>query len=195
MCLRWYALDAETRDLVAIHTDGNEQLSLLRYSVGELVWFVRILCILSLAFLCWADSQTSLCLSSDGTLLAVGSHDNFIYLYTVSDKGRKYSRYGKCTVSIWSLHRMCSCIKKITVDLRRIELSQSFSTSACPATDWLKNIYIFFTYKSFWKPKVLKCIYLCIYLLPFENIFITNKNTKLTFRKISWICNIHLKHS
>uniref|UniRef100_A0A8C1UGJ2 Echinoderm microtubule-associated protein-like 4 n=1 Tax=Cyprinus carpio TaxID=7962 RepID=A0A8C1UGJ2_CYPCA len=63
---KWYALDAETRDLVAIHTDGNEQLSLMRYSV-------------------------------DGTLLAVGSHDNFIYLYTVSDKGRKYSRYGKCT--------------------------------------------------------------------------------------------------
>uniref|UniRef100_A0AAR2KUA8 Echinoderm microtubule-associated protein-like 4 n=1 Tax=Pygocentrus nattereri TaxID=42514 RepID=A0AAR2KUA8_PYGNA len=63
---KWYALDAETRDLVAIHTDGNEQLSVMRYTI-------------------------------DGTLLAVGSHDNFIYLYTVSDKGRKYSRYGKCT--------------------------------------------------------------------------------------------------
>ncbi|XP_071249011.1 echinoderm microtubule-associated protein-like 4 isoform X4 [Salvelinus alpinus] len=62
---KWYALDAETRDLVAIHTDGNEQLSVIRFSV-------------------------------DGTLLAVGSHDNFIYLYTVSDKGRKYTRYGKC---------------------------------------------------------------------------------------------------
>ncbi|XP_015218317.1 echinoderm microtubule-associated protein-like 4 isoform X2 [Lepisosteus oculatus] len=63
---KWYVLDAESRDLVAIHTDGNEQLSLMRYSV-------------------------------DGALLAVGSHDNFIYLYTVSEKGRKYSRYGKCT--------------------------------------------------------------------------------------------------
>uniref|UniRef100_A0A4W5Q3M0 Echinoderm microtubule-associated protein-like 4 n=1 Tax=Hucho hucho TaxID=62062 RepID=A0A4W5Q3M0_9TELE len=62
---KWYALDAETRDLVAIHTDGNEQLSVIRFSV-------------------------------DGTLLAVGSHDNFIYLYIVSDKGRKYTRYGKC---------------------------------------------------------------------------------------------------
>ncbi|KAL0964348.1 hypothetical protein UPYG_G00322640 [Umbra pygmaea] len=62
---KWYALDAETRDLVAIHTDGNEQLSVMRFSV-------------------------------DGTLLAVGSHDNFIYLYTVSEKGRKYTRYGKC---------------------------------------------------------------------------------------------------
>ncbi|XP_055474944.1 echinoderm microtubule-associated protein-like 4 isoform X3 [Psammomys obesus] len=63
---RWFVLDAETRDLVSIHTDGNEQLSVMRYSV-------------------------------DGTLLAVGSHDNFIYLYAVSENGRKYSRYGKCT--------------------------------------------------------------------------------------------------
>uniref|UniRef100_A0A3Q3GBK9 EMAP like 4 n=1 Tax=Labrus bergylta TaxID=56723 RepID=A0A3Q3GBK9_9LABR len=63
---KWYVLDAETTDLVAIHTDGNEQLSVMRFSV-------------------------------DGSLLAVGSHDNFIYLYTVSDRGRKYSRYGKCT--------------------------------------------------------------------------------------------------
>uniref|UniRef100_A0A667YNI0 EMAP like 4 n=2 Tax=Myripristis murdjan TaxID=586833 RepID=A0A667YNI0_9TELE len=63
---KWYALDADTTDLVAIHTDGNEQLSVMRYSV-------------------------------DGSLLAVGSHDNFIYLYTVAERGRKYSRYGKCT--------------------------------------------------------------------------------------------------
>ncbi|KAM3931872.1 echinoderm microtubule-associated protein-like 4 isoform 4-T4 [Leptodactylus fuscus] len=63
---RWFVLDAETRDLVSIHTDGNEQLSVMRYSV-------------------------------DGALLAVGSHDNFIYLYNVSENGRKYSRYGKCT--------------------------------------------------------------------------------------------------
>ncbi|XP_031679258.1 echinoderm microtubule-associated protein-like 4 isoform X2 [Oncorhynchus kisutch] len=62
---KWYALDAETRDLVAIHTDGNEQLSVMRFSL-------------------------------DGTLLAVGSHDNFIYLHTVSEKGRKYTRCGKC---------------------------------------------------------------------------------------------------
>ncbi|KAM7409201.1 hypothetical protein PAMA_002749 [Pampus argenteus] len=63
---KWYVLDAESTDLVAIHTDGNEQLSVMRFS-------------------------------ADGGLLAVGSHDNFIYLYTVSERGRKYSRYGKCT--------------------------------------------------------------------------------------------------
>ncbi|XP_038607089.1 echinoderm microtubule-associated protein-like 4 isoform X2 [Tachyglossus aculeatus] len=63
---RWFVLDAETRDLVSIHTDGNEQLSVMRYAV-------------------------------DGTFLAVGSHDNFIYLYVVTENGRKYSRFGKCT--------------------------------------------------------------------------------------------------
>uniref|UniRef100_A0A8D3CHP5 EMAP like 4 n=1 Tax=Scophthalmus maximus TaxID=52904 RepID=A0A8D3CHP5_SCOMX len=30
---KWYVLDAETTDLVAIHTDGNEQLSVMRFSV------------------------------------------------------------------------------------------------------------------------------------------------------------------
>uniref|UniRef100_A0A671NP17 Echinoderm microtubule-associated protein-like 4 n=1 Tax=Sinocyclocheilus anshuiensis TaxID=1608454 RepID=A0A671NP17_9TELE len=81
---KWYALDAEMRDLVAIHTDGNEQLSLMRYSL-------------------------------DGTLLAVGSHDNFIYLYTVSDKGRKYSRYGKCTViTPHCCTLMCLCVCCVT---------------------------------------------------------------------------------
>ncbi|XP_047206789.1 echinoderm microtubule-associated protein-like 4 isoform X1 [Girardinichthys multiradiatus] len=63
---KWFVLDAETSDLVGIHTDGNEQLSVMRFSV-------------------------------DGSMLAVGSHDNFIYLYNVSERGRKYSRYGKCT--------------------------------------------------------------------------------------------------
>ncbi|KAF6732016.1 Echinoderm microtubule-associated protein-like 4 [Oryzias melastigma] len=63
---RWFVLDAETSDLVGIHTDGNEQLSVMRYSV-------------------------------DGSMLAVGSHDNFIYLYNVLERGHKYSRYLKCS--------------------------------------------------------------------------------------------------
>ena len=37
---------------------------------------------------------------SDGSFLAVGSHDNFIYIYSVSESGRRYTRFGKCTVSV-----------------------------------------------------------------------------------------------
>ncbi|XP_048579805.1 77 kDa echinoderm microtubule-associated protein [Nematostella vectensis] len=33
--------------------------------------------------------------SPDGKFIAVGSHDNFIYLYTVSEDGRSYRRHGK----------------------------------------------------------------------------------------------------
>uniref|UniRef100_A0A8C6U2F1 EMAP like 1 n=1 Tax=Neogobius melanostomus TaxID=47308 RepID=A0A8C6U2F1_9GOBI len=63
---RWLVLDTESKDLVTVHTDGNEQLSTMQYG-------------------------------PDGNLLAVGSHDNYIYVYAVSEKGRKYSRVGKCS--------------------------------------------------------------------------------------------------
>lgn len=42
---RWFVLDAETRDLVSIHTDGNEQLSVMRYSVGRQTCTVRVILI------------------------------------------------------------------------------------------------------------------------------------------------------
>uniref|UniRef100_A0A8C0H2H7 EMAP like 2 n=1 Tax=Chelonoidis abingdonii TaxID=106734 RepID=A0A8C0H2H7_CHEAB len=63
---RWLVLDTETRDLVTIHTDGSEPISVVSFS-------------------------------PDGSYLAVGSHDNFIYVYGVSEGGRKYSRVGKCS--------------------------------------------------------------------------------------------------
>ncbi|XP_072284689.1 echinoderm microtubule-associated protein-like 1 isoform X7 [Pyxicephalus adspersus] len=62
---RWFVLDTETKDLVTVHTDGNEQLSVM-------------------------------CYSPDGNFLAIGSHDNCIYIYAVNENGRKYSRIGKC---------------------------------------------------------------------------------------------------
>lgn len=40
---RWFVLDAETRDLVSIHTDGNEQLSVMRYSVGRQPFLVTVI--------------------------------------------------------------------------------------------------------------------------------------------------------
>ncbi|KAM3875617.1 echinoderm microtubule-associated protein-like 2 [Diretmus argenteus] len=63
---RWLVLDTDTRDLVSMHTDGNEIISNIKYS-------------------------------PDGNFLAVGSHDNFVYIYAVTESGRKYSRVGKCT--------------------------------------------------------------------------------------------------
>ncbi|XP_017282535.1 echinoderm microtubule-associated protein-like 3 isoform X2 [Kryptolebias marmoratus] len=62
---RWVVLDLLTRGVVSESSDGNEQLSVMRYS-------------------------------PDGSFLAVGSHDNFIYIYSVTESGRRYSRFGKC---------------------------------------------------------------------------------------------------
>ncbi|XP_072547988.1 echinoderm microtubule-associated protein-like 2 isoform X1 [Salminus brasiliensis] len=66
MTARWLVLDTDTRDLISMHTDGNEIISVIKYS-------------------------------PDGAYLAVGSHDNFVYIYSVTENGRKYSRIGKCT--------------------------------------------------------------------------------------------------
>ncbi|CAB1348649.1 unnamed protein product [Coregonus sp. 'balchen'] len=63
---RWLVLDTDTRDLVFMHTDGNEIISNVKYS-------------------------------PDGNFLAIGSHDNFVYIYAVTENGKKYSRVGKCT--------------------------------------------------------------------------------------------------
>ncbi|XP_034024391.1 echinoderm microtubule-associated protein-like 2 isoform X2 [Thalassophryne amazonica] len=62
---RWLVLDTDTRDLVSMHTDGNEIISNVKYS-------------------------------PDGNFLAVASHDNFVYIYAVTENGRKYTRVGKC---------------------------------------------------------------------------------------------------
>uniref|UniRef100_A0A8C8JUY8 Echinoderm microtubule-associated protein-like 1 n=1 Tax=Oncorhynchus tshawytscha TaxID=74940 RepID=A0A8C8JUY8_ONCTS len=60
-------VDGQTdSDLVTVHTDGNEQLSVIRFA-------------------------------PDGNFLAIGSHDNYIYIYVVGESGRKYSRLGKCS--------------------------------------------------------------------------------------------------
>ncbi|XP_059209236.1 echinoderm microtubule-associated protein-like 1 isoform X2 [Centropristis striata] len=63
---RWLVLDTDSKDLVTVHTDGNEQLSVM-------------------------------CFGPDGNFLAIGSHDNYIYIYAVAENGRKYSRVGKCS--------------------------------------------------------------------------------------------------
>ncbi|XP_072405509.1 echinoderm microtubule-associated protein-like 2 isoform X2 [Chiloscyllium punctatum] len=63
---RWMVIDAETKDPITVHTDGNEKLSVMSYS-------------------------------PDGNYLAIGSHDNYVYIYTVAENGRKYNRVGRCS--------------------------------------------------------------------------------------------------
>nr|XP_029530759.1 echinoderm microtubule-associated protein-like 1 isoform X5 [Oncorhynchus nerka] len=63
---RWLVLDTDSKDLVTVHTDGNEQLAVIRFA-------------------------------PDGNFLAIGSHDNYIYIYAVGESGRKYGRVGKCS--------------------------------------------------------------------------------------------------
>lgn len=38
--------------------------------------------------------------SPDGTMLAVGSRDNNIYIYQVAEESHRCSKIGKCTVSL-----------------------------------------------------------------------------------------------
>lgn len=48
---RWFVFDTETKDLVTVHTDGNEQLSVMRYSPGQ-----TQLSLLTNSALCTRDS-------------------------------------------------------------------------------------------------------------------------------------------
>lgn len=50
----------------------------------------------------------------DGNFLAIGSHDNCIYIYGVSDNGRKYTRVGKCSVSACIISHGHKCRPLIT---------------------------------------------------------------------------------
>ncbi|XP_050538023.1 echinoderm microtubule-associated protein-like 2 isoform X2 [Daktulosphaira vitifoliae] len=46
--------------------------------------------------------------SPDGSYLALGSRDNYIYLYQVTDGARHYTRLGKCTSWDYNRRRRCS---------------------------------------------------------------------------------------
>ncbi|XP_018421207.1 PREDICTED: echinoderm microtubule-associated protein-like 3 [Nanorana parkeri] len=60
---KWLVLDMHSHSVMSVHSDGNEQFSVVRYS-------------------------------PDGSYLAIGSHDNVIYIYSTGNKDRKgdYSR-------------------------------------------------------------------------------------------------------
>ncbi|KAK7871406.1 hypothetical protein R5R35_006108 [Gryllus longicercus] len=62
---RWMVVDAETREVYSVHTDGNEPIQVVKFS-------------------------------PDGNFLALGSRDNNIYIYQVTDDARKFNRVGRC---------------------------------------------------------------------------------------------------
>lgn len=54
--------------------------------------------------------------SPDGTMLALGSRDNNIYIYQVSEDGTKYSKVGRCSVR-YNLFNLIFYIQKIRMKL------------------------------------------------------------------------------
>ncbi|XP_062454808.1 echinoderm microtubule-associated protein-like 3 isoform X3 [Rhea pennata] len=96
---RWLVLDAETQRVLAAGSDGNEQLSVVRYS-------------------------------PDGEFLALGSHDNFIYIYGVGERGRKDTLVSSRT---WTGPRMAtsSCPTRATT---RSSTGTSPGAASCCAT-------------------------------------------------------------
>lgn len=93
---RWLVVELATRETLASHTDGNEQIECLEYSPGTpLAKQYRVQQCSELSF--WR-TERSLWLLPDGNYLALGSRDNFIYVYQVSENGRKYTKIGRCSV-------------------------------------------------------------------------------------------------
>lgn len=69
---------------------------------------------------------------SDGNFLAIGSHDNYIYIYAVSENGRKYSRVGKCSVSTCIYIPPSSVLCLFLVPPSSFKISSSSAPSMSP---------------------------------------------------------------
>lgn len=63
---RWIVIEASTRQLISMHSDGTELIGAIKFS-------------------------------PDGKHLALGSHDNHIYIYQVSDDFKQFNRIGRCS--------------------------------------------------------------------------------------------------
>ncbi|CAH2325064.1 echinoderm microtubule-associated -like 3 [Pelobates cultripes] len=66
---RWLVLDMLSHSTLSVHSDGNEQLSVVRYS-------------------------------PDGNYLAIGSHDNVIYIYSTGQRDRRVEKEGFQDITI-----------------------------------------------------------------------------------------------
>lgn len=81
---------------------------------------------------------------SDGNFLAIGSHDNYIYIYAVSENGRKYSRVGKCSVStsIYIPPSSVLCLFLVPPSSFKISSSSAPSPSPPPILYTLCSLYV-----------------------------------------------------
>lgn len=92
---RWVVVDVSTREVLVQHVDGTESIAAIGFSPSEYIctdWVpVHLLsaCVL-------IEDMYTMCFAADGGYIAVGSHDNAVYLYTVARATRKFTRVGKC---------------------------------------------------------------------------------------------------
>lgn len=79
-----------------VHVHPNHELAAVGFAKSK--WVVYDLIERKVIFSQLEGTEQIQCIqySPDGLYLACGSRDNSIYVYNVTDEGRKYSRVGKC---------------------------------------------------------------------------------------------------
>lgn len=102
---KWLVMGSETREIYSTHVDGNEPIQVRRaHELSTDVLLKRGLvspnnCTLYACGLYRVCMFKVVKFSPDGQLLALGSRDNYIYIYQVTDGAKKYTRLGRCSVS------------------------------------------------------------------------------------------------
>lgn len=51
--------------------------------------------------------------SPDGSMLAIGSRDNHIYIYEVTEDSRRYGRIGRCMVGVVLQNLFSVCVNHV----------------------------------------------------------------------------------
>ncbi|XP_010182913.1 PREDICTED: echinoderm microtubule-associated protein-like 3, partial [Mesitornis unicolor] len=106
----WLVLDTATQQPLAGGSDGNEQLSVVRFSPATPFPVSNPTSTSQIPFAIPFPVSNPIPMSqipfaiplpipnptSYGSFLAIGSHDNFIYIYSVAEDGRKFTRFGRC---------------------------------------------------------------------------------------------------
>lgn len=65
--------------------------------------------------------------SPDGTLLALGSRDNYIYIYQGNEDATKYSRVGRCMVRLFYVLKVHCYTGRKTISTDKNHLCENYS--------------------------------------------------------------------